>query len=109
MAVRVPVSALVISGDEGVYWIGVHVLGANAAGVRDDLADGRARSFIPLVDPGAHAVSTSLVLPLRRAVQRNADGRLTGDDEWTGELARVAGWRTCLVRPLRRRPRRSPC
>ena len=46
--IRVPVSSLLISGDPGVYWIGVHALGANAEG-RDLVADGRARTFIPLV------------------------------------------------------------
>ena len=37
-----------ITGEPGVYWIGVHALGSNADG-RDLVADGRARTFIPLV------------------------------------------------------------
>ena len=50
LAVRVPVSELQISGEEGVYWIGVQVLGADETGARE--VRGRARSFIPLVRAG---------------------------------------------------------
>ncbi len=53
-----------ISGDPGVYWIGVHALGASADG-RDLVADGRARTFIPLVHAGAGA--TPQRAGLRRA------------------------------------------
>ena len=41
----------------GVYWFGVHALGEGPDG-RDDPADGRARTFLPLVPPareGQHA------------------------------------------------------
>ena len=82
--VRVPVSDLVISGEEGVYWIGVQVLAADETGVRE--IHGRARSFIPLMEGRHKAVPTSLILPVRRAVQRNEEGRLTRADEWAGEL-----------------------
>jgi hypothetical protein len=86
--VRLPQDVLKdeIDGTEGVYWIGVHVLGTNSEG-RDELADGRARSFIPLVGRGAPDVPTSLVVPLRRSTLRDADGRVAGEDEWNGELA----------------------
>ena len=82
--VRVPVSDLVISGEEGVYWIGVQVLAADETGVRE--IHGRARSFIPLMEGRHKTVPTSLILPVRRAVQRNEEGRLTRADEWAGEL-----------------------
>jgi hypothetical protein len=86
--VRLPQAVLQeeIDGTEGVYWIGVHVLGANSEG-RDDLADGRARSFIPLIGRDAPAVPTSPVVPLRRSTLHDGDGRVAGEDEWTGELA----------------------
>ena len=38
-----------LAGD-GVYWFGVHALGSNDAG-GDAVADGRARTFLPLVPP----------------------------------------------------------
>lgn len=72
--VRLKQRDLRISGAPGVYWIGVHVLGANAAG-RDLVADGRARTFIPLVPPDRNA-QVSLVVPLRRAVRYAEDGTL---------------------------------
>lgn len=87
--IRVPVSSLLISGAEGVYWIGVHALGTNTAG-RDLVADGRARTFIPLVS--AHAARTrtdpiSVVLPLRERARRAADGSLNGPSRWAGLTA----------------------
>ena len=67
-----PRASLGISGDPGVYWIGVHALGANAVG-RDLVADGRARTFIPLVTPERARTSTvpvSVVLPMRERARR---------------------------------------
>jgi hypothetical protein len=86
--VRLPQEVLKeeLDGTEGVYWIGVHVLGANSAG-RDELADGRARSFIPLIGRNAPVVPTSLVVPFRRSTLHEPDGRVAGEDEWNGELA----------------------
>ncbi len=41
----------------GVYWFGVHALG-DADEPRDDIADGRARTFLPLVPRGRSGRST---------------------------------------------------
>ena len=43
---RIPVD-LLGADEQGVYWFGVHALGSNTAG-RDVVADGRARTFLPL-------------------------------------------------------------
>ena len=83
---RVPVSSLRISGDPGVYWIGVHALGTNSEG-RDLVADGRARTFIPLVtatQARQRSVPVSVVLPLRARARRAADGSLNGPGRWAG-------------------------
>ncbi|MCW2820859.1 MAG: hypothetical protein JWR64_654 [Marmoricola sp.] len=83
-SLRVPVTSLLVSGDPGVYWIGVHALGTDAAG-RDLVADGRARTFIPLVAPQqarARSVAVSVVLPLRERARRAADGSLNGPTRW---------------------------
>ena len=83
-----------IAGTPGVYWIGVHALGQNTVG-RDGLADGRARTFIPLVADGAHT-SVSLVVPLRERVRRDRAGRLLDTSDWSvtlgddGRLERIA-------------------
>ena len=95
---RMPVSSLLISGDPGVYWIGVHALGTSSDG-RDSSADGRARTFIPLVPPQVarrRTVPVSVVLPLRDRARRDADGSLNGPARWVnltrpdGRLTRLA-------------------
>ena len=95
---RMPVSSLPISGDPGVYWIGVHALGTSTEG-RDANADGRARTFIPLVPPEVarrRTVPVSVVLPLRDRARRDADGSLNGPARWVnltrpdGRLTRLA-------------------
>jgi hypothetical protein len=96
-SLRVPVAALGLGNSPGVYWIGVHALGANSDG-RDLVADGRARTFIPLVPPGiarGREVPVSVVLPLRERARRAADGSLNGPTRWTlltradGRLSRL--------------------
>ncbi len=95
-------SNLQISGAPGVYWIGVHALGANATG-RDVTADGRARTFIPLIPKDVsrrRTVPLSLVLPLRDRARRASDGSLNGPARWVnltdadGRLARLADFAT---------------
>lgn len=81
-----------ISGETGVYWVGVHVLGAGEGG-RDSVADGRARTFVPLLPaPGtAAALRTrtrmALVLPLRKPVLRGGAARLLGLRDWNDTLS----------------------
>jgi hypothetical protein len=92
--ISLPVKDLPISGAPGVYWIGVHALGQDAAG-RDGVADGRARTFIPLVNGSAHG-SVALVVPLRERVRRDRVGKLLDTSAWAttlgdeGRLERVA-------------------
>lgn len=76
---------LPISRAPGVYWIGVHALGQNTVG-RDDIADGRARTFIPLVGDGAFT-SASVVVPLRNRVRRDPAGKLLDLTGWSRTLA----------------------
>ncbi len=94
--IAVPVAHLQTDGQDGVYWIGVHALGANAQG-NDNLADGRARTFIPRVTAkNAHA-SVAVVIPVREQVRRDDSGRLIGATDWSdslapdGRLGRIAG------------------
>lgn len=70
----------------GVYWFGVHALGATTP----TTADGRARTFLPLVkEPNkrAKAEKVSLVMPLRRSVVYNADGSVNYLPGWTRDLS----------------------
>lgn len=72
---RIPRARLQIDGQPGVYWLGVQVLGANQDG-RDQLADGRARTLLPLVGRRVSPVPVSLIVPVRQAVPRGGDGTL---------------------------------
>ncbi len=82
--IRLPVADLPITRAPGVYWIGVHALGQNVDG-RDGVADGRARTFIPLVRDVA-PTSVSLVVPVRERVRRDPVGRLVDVDGWSRTL-----------------------
>ena len=83
--VSVPRSSLQITGQPGVYWIGVHVLGADPDGVRATL--GRARSFVPLVPRGTPRTRLALMVPVRNEVRRGAAGRLLGIRSWQRSLS----------------------
>ena len=84
--VSVPRRSLEISGEPGVYWTGVQVLGASDGG-RDGFADGRARTFVPLLGPRARPTDVALVVGLRDRVRRSADGRLLGLPRWQRSLS----------------------
>ena len=94
---RLPVSELGTTPAPGVYWIGVHALGTSPDG-RDGVADGRARTFIPLLsraDARSSTVPVSVVLQLRERVRRDPAGRLNGPNRWAsmtredGRLSRL--------------------
>lgn len=76
------------SGTPGVYWFGVHALGQTGA-ERDPaaVADGRARTFLPLVPASEGPVDTALVVPVRHAVRHDADGRVSDVERWTETLS----------------------
>lgn len=96
--ISIPVEQLgaEISGAEGVYWIGLHALGQNSTG-RDDVADGRTRTFIPLVRQ-AKTTTVAVVVPVRERVRRDPAGRVLGTTGWsdsltlTGRLGRLGGF-----------------
>ena len=55
---------------------------------RDTFADGRARTFLPLVPPQTKgAVRTALVVPLRRFLGREPDGSLSDPEAWQRSLS----------------------
>jgi hypothetical protein len=84
--VSLPRDELEVVGQPGVYWIGVHVLGAPDGEGRDKVADGRVRTFIPVVPRVTPPTRLSLVVPLKAQVRRGAAGR----------LLRIAGWQRSL-------------
>jgi hypothetical protein len=103
--VSVPRRYLEISGEPGAYWVGVHVLGA-VDGIRDGVADGRARTFMPLMSDRGPGTEVAVVVPLRDRVRRSAEGRLLGLQRWQkmlgpeGRLTRLADFAAESERPL---------
>lgn len=85
--VRVPRAELLIPrGVPGVYWIGIHVRGVDDSGFRATI--GRARSFIPqIASRGAQKVKTSVVVPIRHAIRRDGDGRISDSETWKEEFS----------------------
>lgn len=72
---RVPYEQLGLTGAEGVYPVGVQLLGTDVDGTRGTDAIGRATTFLPLVDDvGGGEVSTGLVWPFVSPVTRGGDG-----------------------------------
>lgn len=84
-SIRVPRSAIPVT-EPGVYWFGVHALGAGAQG-RVIGADGRARTFLPVIPRTNRQVDTALVVPLRRLITFTPDGRLGDVPGWTRALS----------------------
>jgi hypothetical protein len=81
----VPVDLLGIPDEDGVYWIGVHALGDGAV-PRDDVADGRARTFIPRLPSGDAVQEASVILSVRSRVWYDEDGRISGEERWLRRL-----------------------
>ncbi len=84
----VPKNDLPALAGEGVYWFGVHALGSSEDG-RDELADGRARTFLPMLSPrrDREPVRAALVLPIRKRVLRQPDGSIADVESWIRALS----------------------
>jgi len=100
--VTVPRADLPVS-TPGVYWFGIQALGQTEEG-RDTLADGQARTFLPLVAaparepvkkhhkkkplfPLAQREKVALVVPIRARVEHEPDGTIAGVSDWTTSLS----------------------
>jgi hypothetical protein len=71
----------------GVYWFGVHALGEGPDG-RDETADGRARTFLPMVPEARLGQEpTAVVVPLRHQLVYADDGSLDDLSDWTQTLS----------------------
>lgn len=101
----VPRADLILSGAPGVYWLGVQVLGTTE-GVRLEGADGRARTFLPLVPSETDPISLALAIQVRNQVVREPDGTLSSPEDWSERLA--PGGRLRRVLALGRSARQRP-
>jgi len=94
-SIRVPRSLLPVT-TPGVYWFGVHALGASESTADDTFADGRARTFLPYIPRGRDGVrgevDAAIVVQLRYPIRHLQTGALAKADDWeeafepTGEL-----------------------
>ncbi len=77
----IPYRKLPISGAPGVYHVGVSVLARAARQVRDNQADARADTLVPLLPTDGAADSTNIVmlLPITAAVVRQPNGTFVDD------------------------------
>lgn len=73
--------------EPGVYWIGVHALGQSSSEPRDGYADGRARTFVPLVGEDATTVPTTIVAAIRGGASYAPGGRVSEPEQWSTRLA----------------------
>ncbi len=76
--------------EDGVYWFGVHALGTTEDGT-DQFADGRARTFLPLVSQPRKnqvqkTVQAALVVPIRRQITHADDGSISDIEGWVHAL-----------------------
>ena len=77
----------------GVYWFGVHALGTSDAGVSVN-ADGRARTFLPVVGPTTQKARLHLIVEFTEPMEYDAAGHLLettsyapGAPTWTSEFS----------------------
>ena len=71
----------------GVYWFGVHALG-EGPDPRDLAADGRARTFLPLVPQARLGQQpTAVVIPLRHQLVYTDEGSVDDLESWTQTLS----------------------
>jgi hypothetical protein len=80
-SLEIPYRQLGISGQAGIYWLAVHVIGTHPDGTRPGTADARARTFIPLVpdSPKPARVNVSVVWPITAQVRQRGSGVLLDD------------------------------
>ncbi|MEQ4523067.1 DUF6049 family protein [Nocardioides kribbensis] len=81
--------------EPGVYWFGVHANGENEDG-REDTADGRARTFLPLVRLRERSLPVSIVVPLRRQLDYTPEGALDDVADWDEDLGEGGRLRSLL-------------
>ncbi len=99
----VPRSALPVSA-AGVYWLAVQVLASSPDGARDGVADGRARTFIPLMADDGPSTTLALGVQFRAPNARSADGRLFDPARWAREVSPTGRMRRLLDQARRSGP-----
>lgn len=76
-SIKVPYEHLGLTGAEGVYPVGVQILGTDTDGTRSVEAIGRATTFLPKITSPKSPVSASVVWPFLMPDHRGVNGRYT--------------------------------
>jgi Family of unknown function (DUF6049) len=78
---EIPYRQLGISGEAGIYWLAVHVIGTHPDGTRTGTADARARTFIPLVPKTSsqEPIPVCIIWPITSPVRQRGAGVLLDD------------------------------
>lgn len=76
-----PIRDLGLTEGNGVYQLGVEVLGSGPEGY-DTQADGRASTFLPVMGRRAATAEVSIVVPFRATVARAVDGSVVNAPRW---------------------------
>lgn len=79
--VRVPWDDLLLTGAEGIYPVGVQILGTLPDGTRSTTAISRATTFAPLVEARGEPVAASIVWPFVMPQYRGVTGDLVDPDK----------------------------
>ncbi len=94
--IEVPVSQLPISGADGVYPVGVQVLGTDADGKRDTAAIARATTLLPRMTGSHRAARTTVVWPFVMPYARTVSGDVDDVDDLLRDIAPGGRLRTLL-------------
>lgn len=70
----------------GVHWFGVHALGQSETTPRDNIADARARTFLPYLPETEDAVETAVLVPLRQQIDHTTRGAVADTSTWRSSL-----------------------
>lgn len=86
-SVSVPYKKLGITGADGIYPVGVQVLGTDTDGTRDIDALAKATTFLPMISPDAAAVPASIVWPFLMPDYRGVDGKYHDPQEFMTSIS----------------------
>jgi hypothetical protein len=93
----IPFRFLDVSADAyGVYTLAVQVLATDALKNRDTVADGQARSLIPLMPDSSPRVGVSTIWPFRDDLVREPNGEYADRDELIDDISDGGRLRTLL-------------
>lgn len=84
-SLRIP-RRLIDIEDAGVYWFGAHALAASPTSPQDNVADARARTFLPHLPDPEGEIDTAIVIALRQQIGHTTQGAVADVGTWRAAL-----------------------